>query len=50
MEKEKRIEQIIVKLTKSEKRFLTEKAEEEDRTISVIVKSALRSRYPEFGK
>ena len=39
----KKVDQIIVRLTESEKKFLLERAEEEERAISVIVKSALRS-------
>lgn len=48
MEREKKTSQIIVRVTEKEKDFLTRKAEEEDRTISSIVKGALKERYKDF--
>ena len=50
MEKEKKTSQIIVRMTEREKNFLEERAEEEDRTISSVVKGALREKYKEFGE
>ena len=49
MYKERKTSQIIVRVTEREKNFLMERAEEEDRTLSSIVKGALRERYKEFG-
>lgn len=50
MDKKKKSSQIIVRVTEREKNFLLRKAEEEDRTISAIVKGALRERYPEYKR
>ncbi len=50
MKKEKRTSQLIVRVTESEREFLRKKAEEENRTISAIVKGALGERYREFGE
>lgn len=50
MKKEKKTSQIIVRVTEKEKQFLLEKAEEEERTISAIVKGALKERYREYGE
>lgn len=50
MKSERKTSQIIVRMTEKEKNFLMERAEEEDRALSAVVKGALRERYPEFKK
>ena len=45
MKKEKKSTQIIIRLTEKEKEFLIHQAEEENRTISAIVKIALVEKY-----
>ena len=48
MKKEKKSAQIIIRLTEKEKDFLIHQAEEENRTISTIVKVALGEKYKEY--
>ena len=50
MQKEMKNTQLIMRLTESEKEFLLQKAEEENRTLAAIVKIALMEKYAEYQK
>lgn len=50
MKKEKKSAQLIMRLTEKEKEFLIQKAEEENRTISAIVKMALSRQYENYAE
>ena len=50
MNVQKKTAQLIMRITEAEKEFLIRKSEEENRTISAIVKMALSKQYGEFAE